>query len=195
MALPLVVHAVFLPILFSMAYKQHHGESFLKGFVNFIALIIAYMVVYMASEIIVALVTGNYLMIGIYLFIGLLMVVVFARVLQQVKKIVENPGAAVIQGSNGLALPFSRPAYPTVAYRFCPACGASLETSSSIPGQAPSPDPFRYCPTCGASLGTSNLKPMRGSATFPNNRTAVSSIVCCIIAIVLMILFYTLVSY
>ncbi|MBN2153594.1 MAG: hypothetical protein JW839_19215 [Candidatus Lokiarchaeota archaeon] len=82
---PLIVHGVFLPFLFYIAVKQRRGEFPPRIMVTFIQLIIAYMVVYMGAEIVVALVLGNILMIGIYLFIGILMVFIWSRVLQQLK--------------------------------------------------------------------------------------------------------------
>jgi hypothetical protein len=85
MVLPLIVHGVFLPFLFYIAIKQKRGEFPPRIIVTFIQLIIAYMVVYMGAEIVVALVLGNFLMIGIYLFIGILMVFIWNRVLQQLK--------------------------------------------------------------------------------------------------------------
>ncbi|HME53067.1 MAG TPA: AN1-type zinc finger domain-containing protein [Candidatus Lokiarchaeia archaeon] len=85
MALPLIVHGVFLPFLFYIAYKQRRRELPPKGFVTFIQLIIVYMVVYMIAEIIVAISMRNYVMIGIYITIGVCMVVVWSRVLQQMK--------------------------------------------------------------------------------------------------------------
>lgn len=85
MALPLIVHGVFLPFLFYIAYKQRRRELPPKGFVTFIQLIIVYMVVYMIAEIIVAITMVNYVMIGIYITIGVCMVLVWSRVLQQMK--------------------------------------------------------------------------------------------------------------
>jgi hypothetical protein len=85
MALPLIVHGVFLPFLFTIAYKQRRGLLPPRAIFTFIQVIIAYMVVYMAAEIVVALFIGNFIMIGIYVFIGVLMVLVWSRVLQQLK--------------------------------------------------------------------------------------------------------------
>jgi hypothetical protein len=85
MALPLIVHGVFLPFLFYIAYKIRRRELPPKGFVTFIQLIIAYMIVYMIAEIIVAIQMVNYVMIGIYITIGICMVLVWSRVLQQMK--------------------------------------------------------------------------------------------------------------
>ncbi len=85
MILPLIVHGAFLPFLFYIAIKQKRGEFPPRIMLTFIQLIIAYMVVYMGAEIVVAIVSFNYVMIGIYLFIGILMVFIWSRVLQQLK--------------------------------------------------------------------------------------------------------------
>jgi len=85
MALPLIVHGVFLPFLFTIAYKQRRGLLPPRAIFTFIQTIIAYMIVYMVAEIIVAISIGNFIMIGIYVFIGVLMVLVWSRVLQQLK--------------------------------------------------------------------------------------------------------------
>lgn len=85
MMLPLIVHGAFLPFLFYIAVKQKRGEFPPQIILTFIQLIIAYMVVYMGAEIVVAFAMGNFLMIGIYLFIGILMVFIWSRVLQQLK--------------------------------------------------------------------------------------------------------------
>jgi len=85
MILPLIVHGVFLPFLFTLAYKQRRGLLPPRAIFTFIQTIISYMVVYMIAEIVVAIVIGNLIMIGIYVFIGVLMVLVWSRVLQQLK--------------------------------------------------------------------------------------------------------------
>ncbi|NMC04991.1 MAG: hypothetical protein GYA24_07265 [Candidatus Lokiarchaeota archaeon] len=85
MIFPLIVHGAFLPFLFYIAVKQKRGEFPPRVIVTFIQIIIAYMVVYMGAEIVVAFLIGNFIMIGIYLFIGILMVFVWTRVLQQLK--------------------------------------------------------------------------------------------------------------
>ncbi len=84
MALPLIVHGVFLPFLFYIAVKQKRGEFPPRVMLTYIRLVIAYMVVYMGAEI-VASIFLNPIMIGIYLFIGILMVFLWSRVLQQMK--------------------------------------------------------------------------------------------------------------
>lgn len=85
MIIPLIVHGVFLPFLFYIAVKQKRGEFPPRIIVTFIQLIITYMVVYMGAEIVIAFFMGYFLMIAIYLFIGILMVFVWSRVLQQLK--------------------------------------------------------------------------------------------------------------
>ncbi|MEX2680861.1 MAG: AN1-type zinc finger domain-containing protein [Candidatus Sigynarchaeota archaeon] len=85
MLLPLIVHAVFLPFLFYIAIKQKRGLLPPKAMVGFIQLIIGYMLVYTGVEIVVAIVQGNFLMIGIYLFFGICLLVFLNRVLQQLK--------------------------------------------------------------------------------------------------------------
>nr|MDO8112308.1 AN1-type zinc finger domain-containing protein [Candidatus Sigynarchaeota archaeon] len=85
MFLPIIVHVVFLPFLFYIAYKQKRGEFPPRIVVTFIQVIITYMVVYMAAEVVVAFTMGNFVMIGIYLVIGVMMVLVWSRVLQQLK--------------------------------------------------------------------------------------------------------------
>jgi hypothetical protein len=96
MALPLIVHGAFLPFLFYIAIKQKRGQFPPRIIVTFIQLVIAYMVVYMGAEIVVAFVMGNFLMIGIYLFIGIMMVMIWSRLLQQLKYVFgSNEGAGL----------------------------------------------------------------------------------------------------
>ncbi len=83
--LPLMVHVVFLPFLFNLAIKQRRGELQPKKLVTFIQLVIAYMTVYIGAGIVVAISLGNLPMIGIYLFIGILMMCFWSRILQQLK--------------------------------------------------------------------------------------------------------------
>jgi hypothetical protein len=85
MALPLVVHGVFLPFLFYIAVKQKRGGFPPSTILTFIQLIIAYMVVYMGAEIVAAIFQGNIVMVGIYIFIGIFMVFIWSRVLRQLK--------------------------------------------------------------------------------------------------------------
>ncbi len=81
----LIVHCGFLPFLFYIAIKQKRGEFPPRIIVTFIQLIIAYMIVYIGAEIVVALFRSQFVMIGIYLFIGILMVFIWSRVLQKLK--------------------------------------------------------------------------------------------------------------
>jgi len=84
-ALPLIVHGVFLPYLFYIAYKQRRGDFPPSIMVTFIQLLIVYMIIYLVTEIIVAAFFGNVFTIGIDVFIGICLVIMWRRVLQQMK--------------------------------------------------------------------------------------------------------------
>jgi hypothetical protein len=84
-ALPVIVHGIFLPLLLYIVYKQRRGEVPPSIMITFIQFLIAYMIAYLATEIIVAAIFGNYFTIGIDVFIGACMVIMWSRVLQQMK--------------------------------------------------------------------------------------------------------------
>ena len=84
-ALPVIVHGVFLPLLLYIIYKLRRGEVPPSIMVTFIQLLIAYMIVYLITEIIAAAVLGNFFTIGMDVFIGICMVIMWRRVLQQMK--------------------------------------------------------------------------------------------------------------
>ncbi len=90
MLLPLIVHGVFLPYLYSIANKQKRGELPPRNILTFIQLIIAYMVIYMGVEIVVAFALGNFLTVGIFLFIGFSMVFTWLGVLQQIRSRIDD---------------------------------------------------------------------------------------------------------
>jgi len=84
-ALPVIVHGVFLPLLLYIVYKQRRGEVPPNIMVTFMQLLIAYMIVYLTTEIIMAAMFGNFFTVGIDVFIGICMVIMWSRVLQQMK--------------------------------------------------------------------------------------------------------------
>lgn len=84
-ALPLIVHGVFLPLLFYIVYKQRQGDFSPRIMVTFIQLLIVYMIVYLITDIIVAGIFGYFLTIAVDIFIGFCMVMMWRRVLQQMK--------------------------------------------------------------------------------------------------------------
>nr|MDO8110092.1 hypothetical protein [Candidatus Sigynarchaeota archaeon] len=84
---PLVVHGAFLPVLLYIIYKQRRGEYPPTTTLTFIQITITYMVIYMITQVIVATITGDFLTIGIYLMIGIMLVSSWARILGQYKAI------------------------------------------------------------------------------------------------------------
>ncbi len=84
-ALPLFVHGVFLPILTYIAYKQRKGDYPPSSMITFVKLLITYMVIYLAVGITIAIVFGNIFSVAIDLFIGICMVIMWRRVLQQMR--------------------------------------------------------------------------------------------------------------
>ncbi len=84
-ALPVMVHAVFLPFLVYIIYRQRKGDFSPSTMVRFIELLITYMIVYLVTEIVVAAIFGDVVAIGLDAFIGVCMVMMWRRVLQQMK--------------------------------------------------------------------------------------------------------------
>ncbi len=84
-ALPVLVHGVFLPPLIYTIYQQRKGNFPPSKIIQFIELLITYMIVYVVTEVIVAAIFGDVLAIGIDIFIGVCMVMMWRRVLQQMK--------------------------------------------------------------------------------------------------------------
>ncbi|MEX2681116.1 MAG: AN1-type zinc finger domain-containing protein [Candidatus Sigynarchaeota archaeon] len=83
--LPVIVHGIFLPVLMYQAYQQAKGIFPPRTMVMFIQLLIAYMVVYLAVAITMGLVVGNFVGVAINIFIGICMVMMWSRVLQQMR--------------------------------------------------------------------------------------------------------------
>ena len=85
--LPIIVHGVFLPVLFTIVYKQKKGDYPPRIIVTYLKIVIAYMIVYMIVKSIVALLPPyiDVLSLVITLVIGGFMIYVYNRLLQQVK--------------------------------------------------------------------------------------------------------------
>jgi len=83
--LPVLVHSTFLPMIAYHAYKQQTGVFSPRAMVTFIKLLIAYMLIYLATGITMGLVFGNFVGVAINIFIGICMVMMWSRVLQQMR--------------------------------------------------------------------------------------------------------------
>ncbi|MHA1681722.1 MAG: hypothetical protein ACTSUE_11990 [Promethearchaeota archaeon] len=84
---PLIVHGIFLPVLFSMSYKQKQGKTPVGGIVIFLKLIITYMIVYMIVKIIVSFLSNDPFSATIYIIIGLVMTLMWLKILNQFTRI------------------------------------------------------------------------------------------------------------
>lgn len=84
---PLLIHAIFLPILFNMAYKQKRGQLPVGGIITFLKTIVVYMVVYMTVKIVISFATRDYFSATIYIVIGAFMTYMWLKILNQFNKI------------------------------------------------------------------------------------------------------------
>ena len=236
LVLPLLVHAVFLPALFILATRDQGRELTLDDLTRFVAIITIYMMFYMISEVIVAIITSDFIIMIMYLFIGSFMILIWLFVLQKVKKIRQQPHAVTAATSNTTPNEIPSQQDPSRGmFHFCPNCGASLETNPanpeqdstahlSNPSQTPQPpqsnnvpNQYRYCPFCGTPLVLEPSIPEPGPAAVSSTtcqagapscpylardsaknvkavqqRQAITSIICCVLSIALMILFYVM---
>lgn len=81
----MIVHASFLPFLMYMVFKQRRGEFPPRSILTYLQVVITYMAVYVGVKIIVNLLVFDLISVAINLLIGIFMIFMFNRVLQQLR--------------------------------------------------------------------------------------------------------------
>ena len=84
-ALPMIIHAVFLPLLLYIVYKQRHGVILPTTMIAYVQLLIMYMITYLVTGFVVAIILSNFFTIGIDAVIGICMLSIWYKVLQQMQ--------------------------------------------------------------------------------------------------------------
>ncbi|MHA1369869.1 MAG: AN1-type zinc finger domain-containing protein [Promethearchaeota archaeon] len=83
----IIVHAIFLPILFNYVLKQKRGQLTPRMLLKFFQIMILYMVVYLSLKIIISIILLDYFAIIINLFFGVFMIYIGWRFINQIKRI------------------------------------------------------------------------------------------------------------